>query len=249
MDDLWRDDPDEEGLLRQSLSDGIERERYALIGLQVMQDEEEYAAQQKAPLTPELTRLALSSEAMALERLEVGARTVHEFQVVREVWNRMDANRERRERYREILCGDAVPLEYGHTHDGMIFPRVLMEPANQQLCRGNFLDVLNDCPYEMHELVADACLSQIVEELKPEHKEILHGLYLRLEKPQTVAALRGQTARNIRKVRDTAQRRLHARLYRHLAFKQERKRSLTNREKEFLLQYDAQRLDESDCHD
>ena len=68
MDEMWYDDPDEEALSEHSLSDGIERERYALIGLQVTQDEEEYAAQRKTPLSPELTRLALSSEAMALER-------------------------------------------------------------------------------------------------------------------------------------------------------------------------------------
>lgn len=246
MDEVWYDDPDEEALSQQSLSDGIERERYALIDLQVAQDEEEYAAQPKTPLSPELTRLALSSESMALERLEVGARTVHDFQVVRKVWNRMDANRERRERYREITRGNTIPLEYGRTHDGLIFPRILMEPANRQLCRGNFLDVLNDCPYEMQELMADAFLSRIVDELKPEHKEILHGLYLRLEKSKTLAAQRGQTDRNIRKVRDTAQRKLQARLYRHLTFKKERNLSLTNREKEFLLRYDAQELDERD---
>ena len=249
MDELWYDELDEEALSEQSLSNEIERERYALIGLQVTQDEEEYAAQRKTPLSPELTRLALSSEAMALERLEVGARTVHDFRVVREVWNRMDANRERRERYREIVRGNAVPLEYGRTHDGLIFPRVLMEPANRQLCRGNFLDVLNDCLYEMHKLLADAFLSRIVEELKPEYKEILHGLFLRLEKPRTIAAQRGRTDRNIRKVRDTAQRRLQTQLYRRLRFKQERNLSLTNREKEFLLRYDAQRLDETDFHD
>ena len=43
---------------------------------------------------------------------------------------------------------------------------------------GNFLDILFDCPYEMHNLTADPFISHMVEELSEEHKEVLYFLSL-----------------------------------------------------------------------
>ena len=54
-----------------------------------------------------------------------------------------------------------------------------MDPAIQQLARGYFLDILFDCPYEMHELTADAALSETLRRLKEDHKEIFYFLAIR----------------------------------------------------------------------
>ena len=63
---------------------------------------------------PERKKLKRELRAEALARLEDSARTQREFENVIAWWNRLDANRERRERYHELSrSGDDVPLDYG----------------------------------------------------------------------------------------------------------------------------------------
>lgn len=76
--------------------------------------------------------------------------------------------------------------------------------------------------------------------MKDEHKEIIYFLYLRLCSPQRVAAMRGQTDRNIRKVRDVALRKLRKKVYFALSKQVERGYPyLTLQEREFLEAYQA----------
>ena len=118
-------------------------------------------------------------------------------------WDKLDQNRERWERYNEVLREERTP-EYGQAGAGLIFPQWMMDATYRQLSRGNFLDYLADCLYEMHDLTGKAYLRKIVEGMKEDHKEIFFFLFLRQYSPQRLAALRGQTDRNIRKVRDTS---------------------------------------------
>ncbi len=45
-----------------------------------------------------------------------------------------------------------------------------------QLMAGHFLDVLFDCPYELHQLVASPFISGMIRSLTIEHKEVLYYL-------------------------------------------------------------------------
>ena len=110
-------------------------------------------------------------------------------------------------------------------------------PAYRQLMAGNFLDILFDCPYEMHNLTADTFISRMVEELSEEHKEVLYFLSLRLYSTTRLAAIRGQSDRNIRKLRKTIHKKLQRQMYDHLCGKQEHGGSLTLRERRFLEEY------------
>ena len=149
----------------------------------------------------------------ALRRYEESARTVQDFKNIHATWDKLDANRERRERYHELLRGD-VPIDYQVDYASTTFvPRWRNDPMERQLLRGYFLDYFYDCPYEMHDLTTKEYLSQIIKGLKEEHKEILYFLYLRLYKPQELADLRGQTDRNIRKVRDVVLRKVRRKVY------------------------------------
>ena len=56
-------------------------------------------------------RLKREIRAEALRRLEEAARTESDFLTVVDEWNKLDRNRERRERDHENLRGD-VPLEF-----------------------------------------------------------------------------------------------------------------------------------------
>lgn len=175
----------------------------------------------------------------ALARFERAARTEADFRAVTELWDRRDRNRERRERYREVLRGD-VPLEYQvDPAAATIFPRWRNDPTERQLASGNFLDYLNDCPYELHDLPGREYLRRVLTQVKDEHREQIFFLYLRLYSPQRLACARGQTDRNIRKVRDVALRKIRKRVYRELTRLKERGGvSLTRQELEFLEQFD-----------
>ena len=175
------DDALEDDTLAQELA----QERAVELESELEQDERpidydaelEDAEEEAAPTSGKRLKRELRAE--ALRRLEDVARTAEDFAVVVEEWNKLDRNRERRERDHENLRGD-VPLEYQAVPEPKIVPRWLNNPAVRQLCSGNFLDILFDCPYEMHQLTANAFLSGMIEELSEEHKEILYFLSIRL---------------------------------------------------------------------
>lgn len=174
---------------------------------------------------------------VAVNRTSKAARTEEDFKVVIGEMNRLDKNRRRRERYHEVLRGD-VPLEYKTTYDGLIFPLYLSDPKQRLLFRGQFWDILCDCPYEMHELTGNTFLSKMVKDLKMDHKELLYYLSLHLYSTTRLAAIRGQSDRNIRKVRDTYTRKLQKKLYRYLIQKRNNGEVLTLREKECISLYE-----------
>lgn len=177
-------------------------------------------------------------QAEALKRLELAARTDAEYIEVTTWWDRLDKNRERRERAYEVLRGD-VPMEHQMSEEGTVFPRWMNSPTYRQISRGNFLDYYANCLFEMHDLTAKDYIREIVMNLKLPHKEILYFLGIRLYSAKKLAALRGQTDRNIRKVRDVVRRRIHKKLYAALLAQQKREASLTLQEKEFMILYES----------
>lgn len=183
-------------------------------------------------------RLKREMQAEALHRLELAARTTADYAEVTDWWDRLDRNRERRERIYEVLRGD-VPMEYQMSEDATAFPRWLSSPIYQQISRGNFLDYYANCLFEMHDLTAKDYIRDIVMNLKLEHKEILYFLGIRLYSAKKLAELRGQTDRNIRKVRDVVKRKIHKELYAALLAQQEHGASLTQQEKEFMQTYES----------
>ena len=135
----------------------------------------------------------------ALARMEDAARTEADFQNVMAEWDRLDANRERRERWHEKSRTEQT-LVLGY-NDGEILPNPAVHVFWRQLMRGDFLDVIFDCPYELHELVDDMDISALLRDLSENHREILYFSAIRLYSSTRLAALRKQTDRNIRKTR------------------------------------------------
>ena len=234
------DDGTGTGAAEETLEQALAEERLAELENELEQDEHpiDYEAEledeeeEAAPVSEK--RLKREIRAEAIRRLEEAARTEKDFVV--EEWNKLDRNRERRERNHENLRGD-VPLEYQAVPEPKLIPRWMNNPAYRQLMAGNFLDILFDCPYEMHNLTADAFVSRMVEELSEEHKEVLYFLSLRLYSTTRLAAVRGQSDRNIRKLRKTIHKKLQRQMYDHLCGKQEHGGSLTLRERQFLEEY------------
>ena len=198
-------------------------------------DEEQFREKlaHKKKLSPEMARLARRTEDAARERFEESARTMEDFLNVIAIWDRMDRNSDRQERYRVIFRGD-LPLDYKARSDAAVIPRHYMNPAVQQLTRGSYLDVLFDCPYDLHELTADKTISKSLYGLKEPHKELFYFLAIRHYSTKRLAKMENVSDRNIRKVRATVMKKLRRPLYEHL----KKSKILTAREREFLKRYE-----------
>lgn len=184
---------------------------------------------------PERKKLKRELRAEALARLEDAARTQRDFENVIAWWDKLDANRERRERYHELSrSGDDVPLDYGASANELFFPDTLNDVLEKQLRNGDFLDAIFYCPYDIHELVTEEYLSKILWELNEEHKELLFLCAVRLFSSTRIAKIRNQSDRNIRKVRGTMLKKIRKKLLPALLDKAEKQQPMTLLEKDFL---------------
>ena len=173
------------------------------------------------------------ARALALRRIEESARTEDDFQKVIEWWDKLDENRERRERDHETGRSN-VPLEWGaeelYVSDRPSYDMVL----RRLLLAGDFLDLIFDSPETIHELVTDVDLSKILEELKPHLKNMLYYLFLRDYSAAEYAESIGQSDRNIRGIRETALKRIRKLYGGILIYRKENSLPLTLDEKYFL---------------
>ena len=184
---------------------------------------------------PERKKLKRELRAEALARLEDAARTQRDFENVIAWWDKLDANRERRERYHELSrSGDDVPLDYGASANELFFPDTLNDVLEKQIRKGDFIDAIFYCPYDIHELVTEEYLSEILLELKEDHKELLFLWAVRLFSSTRIAAIRQQSDRNIRKIRNTMMKKIRKELLSALTDKAEKQQSMTLMEKTFL---------------
>jgi hypothetical protein len=180
-------------------------------------------------------KLKRELQAEALARLEDAARTQADFKAVIDWWDRLDRNRERKERYHELSrSGDDVPLDYGASADDFFFPDTLSDVIQKQIRKGDFLDAIFYCPYDIHELVTEEYLSKILWELKEEHKELLFLCAVCLFSSTKIGFIRGQTDRNIRKIRKTMLKQIRKKLLAALMEKSEKQQPMTLLEKDFL---------------
>ena len=173
------------------------------------------------------------ARALALQRIEESARTEDDFQKVIEWWDKLDENRERRERDHET-GRSTVPLEWGadelYLSDRPSYDIVL----RRLLLAGDFLDLIFDSPETIHELVTDADLSKILEELKPHLKNMLYYLFLRDYSATEYAESIGQSDRNIRGIRETALKKIRKLYGGILAYRKENSLPMALDEKYFL---------------
>ena len=184
---------------------------------------------------PERKKLKRELRAEALARLEDAARTQRDFEKVIAWWDKLDANRERRERYHELSrSGDDVPFDYGASANELFFPDTLNDVLEKQIRKGDFIDAIFYCPYDIHELVTEEYLSEILLKLKEDHKELLFLWAVRLFSSTRIAAIRQQSDRNIRKVRNTMMKKIRKELLSALTDKAEKQQPMTLMEKAFF---------------
>lgn len=186
---------------------------------------------------PERKLLKRELRAQALKRLEDSARTIRDFENLVAWYDRLDANRQRKERYHELFrSGDDVPLDYGAAEGGLYFPDTLNDVLSKLERKGDFIDSIFYCPYDIHELVTDGDISNILRELSEDSKFLMFLWALRQYSSVRIAAIRGQSDRNIRKVRNTILKKIRKKLLEALTKKMKAQQPLTLLEKEFLTE-------------
>lgn len=199
------------------------------------QDPYEQSLQQD---TPGRRRLKRDLEREALLRLEEAARTTSDFQYILSWWNRLDANRERRERYHEILrSGDGLPLETGEADDGTVFPVSMNPVLARQRRRGNFLDTIFYCPYDVQDLVTDDYAYQAIKDLPDDRKELLFLRAVEYMSTAQIADIRDQSDRNVRKIWATLKKKLRRSCAKELNTRKDCGAILTGAENAFLNEY------------
>ena len=173
------------------------------------------------------------ARALAIRRIEESARTEADFENVLYWWDKLDANRERKERDHEI-GRSTVPLEWG-ADEWYLSTRPSYDMILRRLMlAGDFLDFIFDSPETLHELVTDIDLSEILQELKPHLKNMLYYLFLRDYSTAEYAESIGQTDRNIRGIRETALKKMRKLYGGILTYRKENSLPMTIDEKYFL---------------
>lgn len=183
------------------LLDALVRERSAIEEIEREKEENSFI-EETVTVPTSKKKLWRDTQKEALSRLEDSARTEEDFRNVQSWWDKLEANADRRYRYHVIGRSD-IPLEWGAAPEEVILPEPIPSVFWKQITKGEFLDTIFDCPFEMHELVEDSDIAKTICELKDIHKEVLYYSAIRQYSNQQIACIRNQTDRNILKVKNT----------------------------------------------
>lgn len=229
----FSENPD--GDFENGLLNALAQERSAIQEIEQEKEENSFATETvSAPASKK--KLWRDTQKEALIRLEDSARTVDDFRNVQSWWDRLEANADRRYRYHVIGRSD-IPLEWGAAPEEVILPEPIQHVFWKQITKGEFLDTIFDCPFEMQELVEDSDIAKSINELKDVHKEVLYYSVIRQYSNQRIAYIRNQTDRNILKVKNTIMKKLRKKLYVSLCKRQQMNFPLNQQEKDFLEDY------------
>lgn len=135
----------------------------------------------------------------SLLRIEDAARTVAQFENLNLLWDdREIVELWRVEKHETLRLNDLE--DYRLPRYDTVIPAPLEHIWWRELTAGNFLDYIHDCPHELQELTSSNPMYHITKALDENRKEILYYWAIRQWSPQRIAAFRGQTDRNVRKV-------------------------------------------------
>ena len=170
-----------------------------------------------------------------LRRLESGARTEKDFRMLVAEYDRIDANKQRGIEMTELPRGE-LPWEQEVSSLSVIFPAWMNMPLEKQLQKGNFIDAIFDCPYELRELIINGFYSKQFDSLTLDQKFVAYFYFLRQWKTVRIVALKDSSPRAIRKIKSAVEVNLQKPVYRYLMRRAERS-VLTNTERAFLAEY------------
>lgn len=143
-----------------------------------------------------MTRIA---EAESLRRIENAARTTGEFQELCQWYDKLDGNRERRERNHEILCETHEVLAYDYTSSAVVPPPLAMNYW-RELMRGDFISTIFDNADEIWQVFGDWQVGRLVRELTPKQRDALFRSAVRQCSAEQIAICTDKTKRGVNKL-------------------------------------------------
>jgi hypothetical protein len=203
-----------------------------------------------------MTRLA---ESEALRRVENAARTTGEFRELNDLYDKLDGNRERRERYHEIGTGEYKLLnttigksnkgtdpekreaerENGYS-DGEAIPPPLTVEYWRELMRGDFISTIYDNPAEIWQILGDWQVGRVTKELTVKQRDVLFRSAVRLCPSERIAECTGKTSRGVNKLLAATLKHIRPLLAEQIRRRLEDELPVTLEKRRFLEWYDKQ---------
>ena len=169
-------------------------------------------------------QLKRDTEREGLTRREEAARTEEDFnKLIEEDWNRLDSNRERRERYHEIIMSDEM-------FDWDIFRRRMFR-------NDDFITQMSMCACEMHNLVHDPDISRLIGKATDKQKAVFFPRVIVGCSTTKISHCHEMTDRNVRKLLDLMLDNIRCELYEILAERRETSGFLVYEHQRFLDTY------------
>jgi len=199
-------------------------------------------------------KLSRAAREEALRRLEQSARTLEDFEGLVKMYDKLDANRERRERDHEVGKFESmyqifIPADDEHDYpeklsysDGAVIPLPLQHPYWQELMRGDFINYIYDNPDEMWQIIGDWQVASLVKRLTQKQREAVFLRYIRLASTEQVGCYTDKTDRAIRKLLVNALRRIREPLAERIRERIDAEMPVTLEKRRFLEWYDQQKL-------
>ena len=187
-------------------------------------------------------QLVREAKREALARMEDAARTEEDFKDVIVQWDKLDENRERRERYYEISRTEKT-LEMGYS-DGLVFPIPFLHLAWREAIKGEFLSMIFGNPKEMWQLIDDPDIPALIKSLTDKQKEALFLRVVMLCTSEEIASCQNKTDRAVRKLYFAALGSMRVRLAPVIRGQIKAKwPHMTLAKREFIAWYDKKRPD------
>jgi DNA-directed RNA polymerase specialized sigma24 family protein len=181
-------------------------------------------------------RLHRENKRIALSRIEDAARTPAQFDKVVTLWDKRDKTESERVGDHENLCARET-LDWQAYGQDTIIPQPLDHVYWRQLIGGDFLDVIHDCPHELHEMTPSRGIIEYMKELDERQRELLYYRAIRQWTPQQLAAKLNFTDRYIRKMYNAMMDEIRRKLFDRLWPRYDKKLPLTHNQQEFVRRY------------
>jgi hypothetical protein len=204
--------------------------------------------------------MARQAEAESLRRCENSAPTTGEFRELCELYDKLDGNRERRERDHEIGTGEYKLLnttigksskgvdpeqkeaerENGYS-DGAIIPIPILHPYWRELMRGDFISAIYDSADEIWQIFGDWQVGQYIKSMTAKQRDALFRSAVRLCSAERIAECTDKTSRGVNKLIAAALKYIRGRLAERIQARIDNDLPVTLEKRKFLEWYAAQK--------
>jgi len=193
-----------------------------------------------------ITTLKRQVRADYLRRVENAARTTEDFRDLSVMYDKLDANRERRERYYEIGSVERL-YELDYFDDGAVIPPPLCHPYWRELMSGEFISYIFDNPDEIWQIVSDGQISRPLRyDLTAKQREALFLRAIRLATTEQIACYTDKSDRGVRKLIAAALENVRKPLAKDIRWRLKKNLPVTNEKRRFIEWYDRKGGGESE---